>query len=128
MPNKSYTGISFPFRLGVRGGIAMSDTSVDNIPHIYEAIQQILQTSEFERTMEHGVYSEVDSVVFEPNDTSTHTLLKYQIQKALEKLEPRVEIKGIEITSDKRSIFANLSVFAKEYNAIYTITVKVGDT
>ena len=44
MSNKGHYGISFPFRVGVKGGIAMSGTYVNFARHIEESIQQIVST------------------------------------------------------------------------------------
>ena len=80
MAEQGYTGISFPFRIGVKGGVVTSTTSTREVPHIIESMKQILRTFKYERTMEYHIYSEVDTDIFEPNDISTHTLLQYQIK------------------------------------------------
>ena len=56
---KKYTGISFPFRIGTKGGVVMSSTSPTEVPHIVESIKQILTTAFLERTMESGFYSDL---------------------------------------------------------------------
>ena len=56
MSNKGHYGVSFPFRIGVKGGIAMSGTNVNSARHIEESIQQILSTRRGERVMETFFY------------------------------------------------------------------------
>ena len=41
---QGFTGISFPFRVGVKGGVVMSTTNEREVPHIIEAMKQILLT------------------------------------------------------------------------------------
>lgn len=127
MTNKGYTGISFPFRIGVKGGIVISSTNEREVPHIIESMKQILGTFKYERTMEHHIYSEIDSEVFEPNDLSTHTLLQYQIKDALKRLEPRVEVLGVTITSEDNTVFATIRFKANPYDKEYTSKLKVGE-
>ena len=128
MAERSYTGVSFPFRIGVRGGVATSTTSTREVPHIIESMNQILRTFRYERTMEFHVYSEIDTDIFEPNDTSTHTLLEYQIKDALTRLEPRIEVKKIEIEGVDNLIYATITFKAIPYDTYHTTRLKVGDT
>lgn len=91
------TGVSFPFRLGSKGGVVMSTTDVNSVEHIEESIIQILQTSKFERTIETHMYSDVRSLTFKTVDESFKTLAKYMIVKALE-LETRITVSSSDIT------------------------------
>jgi len=122
-----YRGISFPFRVGIRGGVEMSTTSITNGQHIAESIQQILMTMKYERSMEKEIYSEIDTDIFEPNDESTLTLLKFQIEKALTALEPRIEINSIDIYTEDSNIYANISFRISLYNELYTEKIRVGE-
>lgn len=124
---QGFTGISFPFRIGVKGGVAMSSTSPVEVPHIVEAIKQILLTRPRERGMEYFFHSDLDTMVFEPNDTSTHTMLAYQVRKALSELEDRIEVKSVDVFAQESSIIANIDFKVLVYNATFTTQVKVGD-
>lgn len=121
-----YTGISFPFRIGVKGGVVTSTTSTREVPHIIESMKQILRTFKYERTMEFEVYSDLDTDIFEPNDVSTHTLLEYQIEDALQRLEPRIEVISVDITSENSSIYATIHFKVLSYDTEYTSKMKVG--
>ena len=48
-------GISFPFRIGVRGGVTMSTAGVDSVQRIVESYAQILLTREGEVS---GLYTD----------------------------------------------------------------------
>lgn len=127
MAEQGYTGISFPFRIGVKGGVITSTTNAREVPHIIESMEQILRTFKYERTMEYHIYSDIDTSIFEPNDTSTHTLLEYQIKDALKRLEPRIEVSSVEITSQDSNVFAIVRFKALPYDTEYTTKLKVGD-
>ena len=92
MAERGFTGISFPFRIGVKGGVVTSTTGIMDVQHIVEAMTQILHTRPMERCMEYHFKSEIDSNVFEPNDVSIKTLLAYQVKKALAELEDRITV------------------------------------
>lgn len=122
-----FTGISFPFRVNSKGGIAMSTTNISDVPHIVEAIEQILQTRPNERCMEYQFKSDLDTDIFEPNDVSAHRLIEYQIRQALGVLEDRIEIVNVEVTFDNNFIMANMTFRVLKYNTQYTKSIKVGD-
>ncbi len=133
MSEKGYYGISFPFRLGVKGGVVMSGTNALSSPHIEESIIQILNTTLGERVMEFNVGSNVSYAVFEPNDESAQTLIKYEILKALETYEPRIEIgqDDIQLESVDRgnesSIIVNLRYRVLDFaNTEHNISIEVG--
>lgn len=127
MAERGYTGISFPFRIGVKGGVVTSTTSTREVPHIIESMEQILQTFRYERTMESHIYSELDTDIFEPNDISTHTLLEYQIKDALTRLEPRIEVLGVTFSSRDSFLYATIRFKALPYDTEYTSKLKVGE-
>ena len=123
-----YKGISFPFRIGIKGGVVTSTTNVRDIPHIIEAMTQILSTSRFERCMEFHIYSEVDTNIFEVNDESCHALLAYQVKDALSALEDRIQVQKVTITSEENTIYADITFSVTSYyDKTYNTKIKVGD-
>lgn len=124
-----YTGISFPFRIGVKGGIVMSSTSLYSVPHIEESIQQILGTRLRERVMELYFGSDVDSQIFEPNDLTTHTLIKYEIVEALTKFEPRIKVeeKDLILHSENEKLYVELTYEVVSYGLSYSSKIYVGE-
>ena len=125
--NQNYTGISFPFRIGVKGGVVMSTTDMNSVTHINEAIYQILSTHPMERGMEYAFKSEVETSIFEPNDTSTSTLIGYQIREALNELEPRIEVNKVDLQAVDNTIIATIHFKVKMYDTTHTTSVKVGE-
>ena len=127
MAEEGFKGISFPFRIGVKGGVALSSTGVDDVQHIIEAMTQILGTRPMERCMEYHFKSEIDTNIFEPNGTSCRTLIAYQVEEALRELEDRIEVDSVSLVSEGSSIFAVINFIVLAYNTTHVVNIKVGD-
>ena len=107
----SNRGISFPFRIGNRGGVVMSDVTKTNPIHINESIEQILRTSKYERVMEPHVGSTLDTAIFEPNEVTTHNIIKYQI------------IEDLSLSTDEDgNIVVDLIYTLNEYSSSHNFT------
>lgn len=123
-------GISFPFRIGNRGGVVMSEVNNISVAHIEESIEQILLTYKGERPMEYYFGSELDIAIFEPNEISTHNLIKYQIVEALNQHEPRITIdkESITLSDDpiNKGIIVNLDYVINEYQSSHRYTTRLG--
>lgn len=124
---QGYTGISFPFRIGVKGGVVMSSTSVTDVSHIIEAMKQIILTRPMERFMNYNFKCDVDTEIFDPNDLSTQTLISYQVKDALKKLEDRIIVTDVKVTSEDSTIYAEITFKVLSYNTTFSATLKVGD-
>lgn len=122
-----FTGISFPFRINGKGGVTMSSTSVSDVPHIIEAIEQILLTKPRERRMEYHFKSDLDTDIFEPNDSSAKNLIEHQIREALGNLEDRIEVVNVDISSENNKIQADITFRVLMYNTTYSSRIKVGE-
>lgn len=121
----SNRGISFPFRIGNKGGVVMSDVTKTNPIHINESIEQILRTSKYERVMEPHIGSALDIAIFEPNEVTTHNLIKYQIIEALKVQEPRITVdkEGLSLsTDDEGNIVVDLTYTLNEYSSSHNFT------
>lgn len=127
MSQIGYRGISFPFRISGTGGIEMSGTDIINVPHLEEAIKQILLTRPRERCMEYHFKSDLDLDIFEPNDISAQKLVEHQIRQALSALEDRIEVINVDVTSKNNEILADISFKVLKYNTTYSKIIKVGD-
>lgn len=91
---KDNYGVSYPFRIGNTGGIAMSGTDINTPTHIEEAIKQILGTEQGDRDME-NFHSNLSHLIFKPDDISLKTLLINQIKESLSELEDRISVNSI---------------------------------
>lgn len=123
-----FNGISFPFRIGAKGGVEMSHVDANTLKHIEESIQQILLTKPRERKMEYHFKSDLDTSIYEPNDSSARSLIEYQIKQALSELEDRITVTGVTVTSKDSYIYAVIQYKVNVYiDAQYTYTAKVGE-
>lgn len=131
--SKGYYGISFPFRVGVKGGLAMSGTDINSSKHIEESIQQILSTRRGERVMEYHFGTSLSASLFEPTDVTLMNLIKYEIVEALETFETRIELKkdDIKIYSEEKDginrVFAEIPYTVKDYtNSEHVAIIDLG--
>lgn len=120
-------GISFPFRIGISGGVEMSRVTPQDFSHIDESIKQIIQTHKYERAMLKDFYSEVDTALFEPDNISVQTLISYEIEEALERLEPRVEIVSIDFEEVSEETIVVLTYKIPNYETEHILRMKVGE-
>lgn len=129
--SKGFTGISFPFRFNIRGGIATSTTDSDDFSHIKEGIMQVLGTMKGERHCEIKFGSEVHKVLFTNIDTqSEQDYLKFLIKEAISEFEPRVEVESIHIEPTELSIGygakVTINFMVKKYLSYDSVTVEMG--
>jgi phage baseplate assembly protein W len=86
------SGLAFPLRVDRRGGLALSHQDDD----VMEAIGLILGTAPGERPMRPEFGCGVHDHVFGTIDAHTLGQIEYEIQVALDRWEPRIEVVGIE--------------------------------
>lgn len=120
------TGASFPFRIGVRGGVVMSSTSHLSVPHIEEGMAQRLLTNRMERAMDNSVWGDIDTFIFDANDSSTRTMLVKQVVTAL-KLDPRIEVRerDIDVYSIDEVVYADIKYKVVMYDTYYQNTFEI---
>jgi uncharacterized protein len=95
---KGFKGIAFPFRIGVKGGVATSTTSSTDFQHIKESIHQIILTYMGERIMEPGFGSEVLQALFEDFNTTTKNMIEFKLREAISRWEPRVSVLSLTVS------------------------------
>ena len=106
----------------------MSHVDANTLQHIEESIQQILLTKPRERKMEYHFKSDLDTSIYEPNDSSARSLIEYQIRQALTELEDRITVTSVTVTSKDSSIYATIQYKVNAYiDAQFTYTAKVGE-
>ena len=85
-------GWRFPFGFdNARGGVAYSEYE----QNIRECITIILGTKPGERQMMPQFGCRIHELMFSPNTPATATLIKYYVEEALVRWEPRIEVKGV---------------------------------
>ena len=121
-------GISFPFRLSIRGGAQTSETQPYDMTHINEEIEQSLRTEPFERFMECHLGSQLSEALFENIDPSTIGLIKLFVKNTLNE-DPRlsVSLNDVKIENINGStITLYINYYFKEYNAKFSTLVTIG--
>ena len=89
-------GLAFPLQVDPRGGIALATGTHD----IEQAIRIILMTAPGERVMRPEFGCRIHELVFAPHDASTESLAAYYVQVALERWEPRIELREVDVITD----------------------------
>ena len=115
-------GISFPFHIGVRGGVSTSVANYNTPQKIVESYQQILGTNQYERSMEYEVFSQIDALVFESADETLMKVLEYMVKDALNSLEKRAKVNDVVVGVVENYVVAvlNFTVIntGKTYNTV----------
>ena len=89
-------GLAFPLQVNPRGGIALSSGEHD----IEQAIRIILMTAPGERMMRPEFGCHIHELVFAPHDPATESLAIYYVQESLERWEPRIELRDVNVVTD----------------------------
>lgn len=103
------TGVSFPFRIGTRGRVVMSEVSRQETRLIDESLEQIILTAVGERAMEVEFGSTAHSLVFEgTSDPSLDNVGMRFIREAIERWEPRINVNSVDILRKNGTIFIRI--------------------
>lgn len=89
-------GISFPLHIDQQGGLALTRGAQE----IEQSIRIILGTSPGERVMRPEFGSRVHELVFAPDNASTRRLITHYVEEALDRWEPRIQVKEVIINND----------------------------
>lgn len=90
------SGWAFPITLSETGGIAVSQSD----DKIKESIRLILSTAKGERVMLPEFGCDIHDFAFSVINTSTLTMMKTAVKDALVVWEPRIEVLGVEVSTD----------------------------
>lgn len=91
-------GWRFPMGVNAKGGIAMTRGE----PDIEASIKAILGTARGERVMRPEFGAGLQNLAFEPLSPATATLARHQVEQALVRFEPRIEVQKVEVTLDPK--------------------------
>ncbi|MBA3533210.1 MAG: GPW/gp25 family protein [Ardenticatenales bacterium] len=89
-------GLAFPLQVNQRGEIALARGEQD----IDQSIRIILETIPGERVMRPEFGCRVHELIFAARDDSTRGMLISYVREALDRWEPRIELRGIEVNDD----------------------------
>jgi|TARA_Y100000296_G_scaffold58480_1_gene67377 hypothetical protein len=94
----NWKGVSFPMVLGSGGFISQSQ----GFDTIVAGLKQLILTTKGERVMRPNFGTNLRRYVFEPMDGSLKKKIKKDISLAVANYEPRVVLKDISVTFDRR--------------------------
>jgi uncharacterized protein len=89
-------GLAFPLQIGQQGGLVLTRGTNE----IEQSIRIILGTSPGERVMRPEFGCRIHELLFAPNNASTRRLAAYYVEEALDRWEPRVVLKEIDVVAD----------------------------
>lgn len=97
--NKQYLGrgLAWPLQVTLAGGIALAGEEAD----VEQAIQIILLTAPGERVMRPEFGCRIHDLIFSPYDAATVGLIELYVEQALERWEPRVEVRQVDVLGDE---------------------------
>ena len=90
------SGWAFPLRVDATGGIAL----VNREREIAEAIRLILATAPGERPMRPEFGCGVHDYVFAPADENTAGRIAFEVRRALDRWEPRIDVTDVVVGFD----------------------------
>jgi len=104
-------GWSFPIQVKPDGQIGMSEYEQD----IKEAIWVILSTAKGERAMRPDFGCGIHGFVFSVINTATLTLIENSVKEALTLWEPRIDLMGVKVSTDKEEIEKGKLIISIDY-------------
>ena len=124
------SGLAFPLQVDRRGGIALARDEQD----IDQAIQLILGTAPGERPMRPEFGCGVHDFVFDSIDANTVGRMEDAIRTALERWEPRIEVREVDVQTspdDPAYVLVNVRYVIRasndERNLVYPFYVIPGE-
>ena len=98
--DNEYKGISFPFRIGGRGGVASSGRTNSTQHHVKECLLVLLGSKEAERVMRpYNGLAELD-VLFNNLNETTKNMIVFKVTEKIQEFEPRVSVVSIDVAEE----------------------------
>jgi uncharacterized protein len=124
-------GWKFPVKLVEPGKIGLSSHEID----IQEAIWIILSTAPGERLMRPEFGCGIHDYVFAPNNSRTAGLVRYQVEQALNRWEPRIEVEEVSVEAGAENpatlliqITYRVRATDSRFNLVYPFYLERGGT
>jgi len=127
---EEYQGISFPFRIGGRGGVVMSGRTNTVQQHLKEGLEVLLGTKEFERVMRPLNGLEPLDIFFNDLNGTTKNMAIYKITETIENYEPRVNVINVDIHEEEQvdgsmAHIITINYTERDMEEVYTVSVRV---
>lgn len=124
-------GWKFPIELDRQGQLGYSRYE----EAVRESIWIILSTSPGERLMRPDFGCGIHQFVFAPNDTRTAGLVRFHVEEALTRWEPRIEMEEVDVRPDPAgptTLLINIDYRVKandsRFNLVYPFYLERGNT
>ncbi len=124
------SGLAFPFALDSSGCLAMNSLE----DHVRQSILLILRTAPGERVMNPDFGAGLNQLAFEPLNQATLSLAQHQVQQALVRFEPRIEVLSVSASinaQEQNQILINLQYRIRStdvnFNLVYPFFVERGE-
>jgi phage baseplate assembly protein W len=124
-------GWKYPVQLDQDGEITLSRYEED----VREAIWIILSTAPGERVMRPDFGCGIYEFVFAPNDTHTAGLVRFHVEDALTRWEPRIDLQEVQVQADPGdpallliSIDYRVRATDSRFNLVYPFYLQRGET
>lgn len=91
-------GIAFPFQLDGQGHLAINRLE----DQVRQSILLILRTAKRERVMRPDFGSGLSNLVFAPASPTTAALAQHEVEQALTRFEPRIDLLNVKVTVDRQ--------------------------
>ena len=87
------SGLAFPLSLDGQGRFTMNSLE----DHSRQSVLLILKTAKGERVMRPTFGAGLHNLVFEPINSTTKALVKHEVEEALIKFEPRIDVLKVDV-------------------------------
>lgn len=130
---KGFLGAGIAFPLGLTEADHLRMNSLED--HVRQSIQLILETAKGERVMRPDFGSGLRDLVFSPVSSATLALVRHEVQDAVIRFEPRIDVLGVtvSITPDQpERLNIELKYRVREtdtlFNLVYPFYLDRGET
>jgi phage baseplate assembly protein W len=119
--DKAFLGVgwAFPVQLADTGEVALVAYEED----VRQAINIILGTAQGERVMRPDFGAGLQTMVFEPLNTTTMALVQHRVEEALITWEPRIDTISVQVSAepDQGRLLIDVSYRVRATNTFYNL-------
>lgn len=103
-------GIKFPLHIKTEASGSAILAAAEGEDSIRDSIHIILSTAKGERVMRPDFGCGIHQLVFSENTAITHTQIADDIEEALEKFEPRIDVNSVDVIGDNDDVSGKLNI------------------
>jgi len=120
--SKKFLGVGMVFPMDVDGQGQVVLNSYED--HVRQSILLILQTAKGERVMRPDFGAGLQTLVFEPTGPATAAMVRHEVQQALLRNEPRIDVLSVQVTADPSQpgvLTINVNYRVRQTDTIYNV-------